>query len=1178
MNKMTSFFIRWLLVTLLLLQPFHHVHSSQTYNFNLEALGQCGFITLSWNPIPGAAFYWIYRGLSKETIHPMPLTDFPIEASAYVDENDIILEQEYFYYVSAVNADKKEFASSLIISVTPDCDRVSPVPPVPPCKLVLKYQVGNTLYWVNEDSHGPMDTAPIIQHSRMFLVIRYVTNAIQGTQINWEGTERKVTIITRNGSQIELWIGKSQARINGKTVPIDPNNAQVVPVIVNGRTLLPLRFVGENLGAESVEDILWDASTQSVQLFIDDPECDNEGFRYPKATPLQSSFYEFSIEYHTQGDTIPASVRLVLARADNTKTLRLGPSRSPTKDLELELLKAPKPTIEKIPTRFKQAQKYSFRLELIPGRLHFYRFAADEKESHPKEGYLGPVYASLPGALRLRELDFKKIEDGTSLTLEGYYTSEPYPMLVEDYWQIYERSSPSAGILLQLDPSQQIKNGSFVSLKGQKRSQKDKMPLFQTQKIIFEQVIKKDYIPQDEFTLPPLLQTIQKPHRFAIIFNGCIDKAEVKDDSETIQRYYRSRADFTGDVLQTYRICYNMGIMKRNIFVHFGRGDEEIDYICADDGDGNPFDFDWDDTEYRNTMERDAERWWRADDGWRIRQGTQYALFVSILDVYARILSLPPEVTPEVFLFISTHGHATGICTYDGGQISYEALLEEISPIMRNVMTAINARSKIRILNNTCKAGAILPSAQEIFRLSGLDYVQISASSSSSKLSFGQYPERSDTSYASAGGTFGIPFRHSLFEQLSDNANFEVDWKVAHDYASIHDKYSKGLERENDDGTTYLYYSFPQYWHSSDRTLYLNGPAFEDPLSPEDEILVSNCRIGVDTSESNFDICNCSRPTSINQAPKTTFTVVNKGIIPFKVVDVIADESVLSKTTYQDAMIFHDNDYYSCRDIYPININLTYNQSHQFYICLHNGLLNAQPLDENGYMATQNNLPVFIQVPIRVIYESNSTRYSQRAFIQVRVRAECYQISYNTSIKRTETVKGSFSHWENLETKCRVTPSIPGLAEKVIAGPTNSGDFHLSISTDVFEKSRQQKLSHGFMDTFKLQLDFDFMGENKECIRESYDLEGGARIISATLPSKLQGKLEVPFTPYAPTNRLLILIKPEAHSREGYQSILGKHTFQFRVRRMARLTCEYGASEYIESTITIDIEFIEPKD
>jgi hypothetical protein len=131
MNKMTSFFLRWLLVPLLLLQPFNHVNSSSQCAFNLEGRGQCGFITLSWNPIPGAEFYWVYRGLSKETIHPMPLTDFPIEATSYVDENDIILEQEYFYYVSAVNADKKEFARSLIISVTPDCDRVSPVPPLP---------------------------------------------------------------------------------------------------------------------------------------------------------------------------------------------------------------------------------------------------------------------------------------------------------------------------------------------------------------------------------------------------------------------------------------------------------------------------------------------------------------------------------------------------------------------------------------------------------------------------------------------------------------------------------------------------------------------------------------------------------------------------------------------------------------------------------------------------------------------------------------------------------------------------------------------------------------------------------------------------------------------------------------------------------------------------------------
>jgi hypothetical protein len=55
--------------------------------------------------------------------------------------------------------------------------------------------------------------------------------------------------------EIKLTIGKKTADVNNKSVTLD-----VAPYIVSGRTLVPLRFIGENLGAE----ILWDAKTQKI--------------------------------------------------------------------------------------------------------------------------------------------------------------------------------------------------------------------------------------------------------------------------------------------------------------------------------------------------------------------------------------------------------------------------------------------------------------------------------------------------------------------------------------------------------------------------------------------------------------------------------------------------------------------------------------------------------------------------------------------------------------------------------------------------------------------------------------------------------------------------------------------------------------------------------------------------
>ena len=58
----------------------------------------------------------------------------------------------------------------------------------------------------------------------------------------------------RKKDVICLQIGKNQTIAYGKKKLIDPDNELVVPYIVNDRTLVPLRFVAETLGAE----VLWE--------------------------------------------------------------------------------------------------------------------------------------------------------------------------------------------------------------------------------------------------------------------------------------------------------------------------------------------------------------------------------------------------------------------------------------------------------------------------------------------------------------------------------------------------------------------------------------------------------------------------------------------------------------------------------------------------------------------------------------------------------------------------------------------------------------------------------------------------------------------------------------------------------------------------------------------------------
>jgi hypothetical protein len=69
-----------------------------------------------------------------------------------------------------------------------------------------------------------------------------------GAEVEWDPNTRKVTI-SNNKTRIEMWIGTNTALVNGVEKMIDPNNSQVTPIIVPpGRTMLPLRFISENLG------------------------------------------------------------------------------------------------------------------------------------------------------------------------------------------------------------------------------------------------------------------------------------------------------------------------------------------------------------------------------------------------------------------------------------------------------------------------------------------------------------------------------------------------------------------------------------------------------------------------------------------------------------------------------------------------------------------------------------------------------------------------------------------------------------------------------------------------------------------------------------------------------------------------------------------------------------------
>lgn len=105
-----------------------------------------------------------------------------------------------------------------------------------------------------------LEAAPIIRNSRTYLSLRAIAEAT-GSVVSWDEKAWKATV-TRNGTKVELWISGNIARVDGKSVKIDAESSGVTPIIINGRTMVPLRFIAETLELS----VQWNATTRVVTL------------------------------------------------------------------------------------------------------------------------------------------------------------------------------------------------------------------------------------------------------------------------------------------------------------------------------------------------------------------------------------------------------------------------------------------------------------------------------------------------------------------------------------------------------------------------------------------------------------------------------------------------------------------------------------------------------------------------------------------------------------------------------------------------------------------------------------------------------------------------------------------------------------------------------------------------
>lgn len=106
-----------------------------------------------------------------------------------------------------------------------------------------------------------LERPPLIIDGRVFVPVRGLFEQL-GATLAWENPATHAVIVSRNvaagrSTQVRLMAGSRQAFINDSPVTLD-----AAPIIVAGRVYVPLRFVGEALGAA----VTWDPGLHIVSI------------------------------------------------------------------------------------------------------------------------------------------------------------------------------------------------------------------------------------------------------------------------------------------------------------------------------------------------------------------------------------------------------------------------------------------------------------------------------------------------------------------------------------------------------------------------------------------------------------------------------------------------------------------------------------------------------------------------------------------------------------------------------------------------------------------------------------------------------------------------------------------------------------------------------------------------
>ncbi|MDY8049439.1 stalk domain-containing protein [Paenibacillus polymyxa] len=119
------------------------------------------------------------------------------------------------------------------------------------------YAKGNDIKIVGNQGTVSSDVSPYAVKGTTLVPVNVITKLnIQGVKINWNNTNKEITIV-HNNETITLKLNNSTAYKNGTKFELEQP-----AILKHGRVMVPLRFIGEATG----QKVIWDAKARTILI------------------------------------------------------------------------------------------------------------------------------------------------------------------------------------------------------------------------------------------------------------------------------------------------------------------------------------------------------------------------------------------------------------------------------------------------------------------------------------------------------------------------------------------------------------------------------------------------------------------------------------------------------------------------------------------------------------------------------------------------------------------------------------------------------------------------------------------------------------------------------------------------------------------------------------------------